>query len=94
MPTCPTCRHVHAGPDFGWKCIGCYCPHDATCDCGHCETRAILNDHETMAALEEGMRAVARGDVISLDERTFRQLRQGDWTPDEPPPAPGDPHAA
>jgi hypothetical protein len=29
-----------------------------------------------------------RGEV--QDESTFRQLRTGDWTPDEPPPTPGD----
>lgn len=30
----------------------------------------------------------------SEDWHTFRQLRAGDWTPDEPPPTPGDDHAA
>jgi hypothetical protein len=80
MPTCPTCRHVHAGPDRDFICIGCPCPHTGTCDCGHCETRAILLDPDAMAAIEEGLREVARGDTISLTE--FRKITLTPGDPD------------
>lgn len=52
MPTCPTCRHAHAG--LGYVCIGCSCPHVGTCSCSHCRTRAVLDDAEVMSALEHG----------------------------------------
>ena len=52
MTTCPTCRHVHAGVELGYVCIGCGCPHVGTCQCSHCRTRAVLDDTEVMAALQ------------------------------------------